>query len=189
MAKAGCTRSPVSARPSAMVSDLLKAIRLLILDVDGVLTTGEVLLDSHGREIKRFDVKDGLGIRLLQMAGIATAIATGRRSDALQHRCRELGIELLYDGLESKAQVVEAIVARTGLTSQQMAFAGDDLPDLPLMRRVGLAIAVADAHPLIRDHAQLVTRAAGGCGAVREMCERILKAQGLWDEAVKRFFA
>jgi 3-deoxy-D-manno-octulosonate 8-phosphate phosphatase (KDO 8-P phosphatase) len=168
-----------------MVSDRLKTIRILILDVDGVLTTGEVMLDSRGREIKRFDVKDGLGIRLLQKAGIQTAIATGRRSEALRHRCRELGIELLYDGLKDKVPVVESISTRTGLTARQMAFAGDDLPDLPLMRRVGLAIAVADAHPLVRNHAQLVTRARGGRGAVREICEHILKAQGLWDDIIK----
>jgi len=170
-----------------MVSDRLKTIRIMILDVDGVLTTGEVMLDSRGREIKRFDVKDGLGIRLLQKAGIQTAIATGRRSEALGHRCRELGIELLYDGLKNKVPVVESISARTGLTARQMAFAGDDLPDLPLMRRVGLAIAVADAHPLVRSHAQLVTRAPGGRGAVREICEHILKAQGLWDNIIKGF--
>ena len=172
-----------------MVSDRLKMIRLLILDVDGVLTAGEVVLDSRGRETKRFDVKDGLGIRLLQRAGIQTAIATGRRSEALRHRCRELGIELLYDGLEDKVLAAESIGTRTGLTVRQMAFAGDDLPDLPLMRRVGLAIAVADAHPLVRSHAQLVTRAPGGRGAVREICEQLLKAQGLWDNIIKGFAA
>ncbi len=170
-----------------MISELLKAVRLLILDVDGVLTTGEITLDSRGREIKRFDVKDGLGIRLLQRAGIPTAIATGRCSDALRHRCRELGIEMLFDDLADKTTVVEILSARTGLTPPQMAFAGDDLPDLALMGRVGLAIAVANAHPVVQRRAHLVTRAEGGRGAVREICESILNAQGRWDDIIGIF--
>lgn len=178
---------PVFPRLKAMISSRFKDIRLLILDVDGVLTTGEVILDSRGREIKGFNVKDGLGIRLLQKAGIRVAIATGRSSEALRRRCGELGIELTYDGLDSKAEVADKLCAHTGIAAQQMAFAGDDLPDLPLMTRVGLAIAVADAHPLVRSHAQFVTRAPGGRGAVREICEHILKAQGLWENTITGF--
>ena len=170
-----------------MIADCFKKIRLLILDVDGVLTTGEVLLDSRGQEIKRFSAKDGLGIRMLQKAGIRVAIATGRSSEALRYRCAELDIELVYDGLDHKADVADKIRAHTGIEVQHIAFAGDDLPDLPLMKRVGLAIAVADAHPVVRGRAQLVTRSAGGCGAVREMCEHILKAQGLWEETIQDF--
>ena len=187
MEKAAADRNGRGARRGVMIREAFKAIRLLILDVDGVLTSGEIRLDSRGREIKSFHVRDGLGIRLLQRAGIQTAIATGRRSDALEHRCRELGIALRFDGLSDKTAVLEAVTARTALAPRQMAFAGDDLPDLPLMSRVGLAIAVADAHPLVRERAQVVTRAPGGRGAVREICESILKAQGRWDEIIEDF--
>jgi 3-deoxy-D-manno-octulosonate 8-phosphate phosphatase (KDO 8-P phosphatase) len=169
------------------VSDELQRVRLLLLDVDGVLTDGAIVYDDSGAQTKVFDVRDGMGIRLLVTAGIAVGIVTGRRSEALVHRCRDLGIDLLFDGVADKASVLEAALRRTGLPARQVAFVGDDLPDLPLMRRVGVAIAVADAHETVRERALLVTRAAGGHGAVREICEQILKSQGLWEAAVSRF--
>lgn len=170
-----------------MVSGELKSIKLLLLDVDGVLTDGSIVYDDNGTQTKVFDVRDGLGIRLLITAGIAVGIVTGRRSEALVHRCRDLGIDLLFDGVADKASVLETTLVRTGLLAQEIAFVGDDLPDLPLMKRVGVAIAVADAHEKVRERALLVTRAAGGHGAVREICEQILKSQGLWETAVSRF--
>ena len=165
----------------------LKHIRLLLLDVDGVLTDGSIIYNDEGSETKIFNAKDGLGLRLAMSAGIEVAIVTGRRSKALRHRCDNLGIRYLYDGVGVKAQMLAEIVAQTGIGPEQAAFVGDDLPDLPLMRRVGLAIAVADAHDIIRDHAHWTTRATGGHGAVREICEALLTAKGLWDEIVSRY--
>ena len=165
----------------------LKHIRLLLLDVDGVLTDGSIIYNDDGSETKIFNAKDGLGLRLAMSAGIEVAIVTGRRSKALRHRCDNLGIRYLFDGVGDKAQMLAEIVAQTGIGPEQAAFVGDDLPDLPLMRRVGLAIAVADAHDIIRDHAHWTTRTPGGRGAVREICEALLTAKGLWDEIVSRY--
>ena len=134
-----------------------------------------------------FDPKDGLGIRLLMRAGIGVGIVTGRRSEALMHRCRDLGIELVFDGIDDKAAVLPEVENRTGIAAGQMAYAGDDLPDLPLMKRVGVALAVADAHEEVVSRADWVTRTAGGQGAVREICEAILKAQNLWEGALAQF--
>jgi 3-deoxy-D-manno-octulosonate 8-phosphate phosphatase (KDO 8-P phosphatase) len=167
--------------------DELKQIKLLLLDVDGVLTDGGIVYDSQGSETKAFDVRDGLGIKLLVQSGIAVGIVTGRRSAALSHRCRDLGIDMVFDAVADKASVLQEALERTGVRVHEVAFVGDDLPDLPLMRRVGVAIAVADAHEMVRAVALLITRAPGGRGAVREVCEQILKSQGLWDHVTGRF--
>lgn len=165
----------------------LKHIRLLLLDVDGVLTDGGIIYNEDGGEIKVFNAKDGLGLRLAMTAGITVGIVTGRRSKALRHRCENLGIRYLFDGVGDKAKMLPEIVAQTGIGPEQAAFVGDDLPDLPLMKRVGLAIAVADANGIVRQKADWTTRAPGGHGAVREVCEALLTAQGLWDEIIARF--
>lgn len=165
----------------------LKDIKLLILDIDGVLTDGSVVYHDDGTETKAFNVKDGLGIRLLMEAGIQICVATGRRSQALLHRCRDLGIEHIFDGISDKAAILDLILDRTGVAAAEAAFMGDDLPDLALMQRVGLAIAVADAAPAVLEKAQMVTAAKGGRGAVREVSETLLKAQGLWENILKRF--
>ena len=165
----------------------LKHIKLLILDVDGVLTDGSIIYNDNGVETKIFNVKDGLGIRLLMKAGITLCIATGRRSNALYNRCDNLGIEHIFDGLGDKAAILDPILNRTGVSTEQVAFIGDDLPDLALMKKVGLSIAVADAHKTVLKHADMVTSAKGGDGAVREVCEAILKAQGLWDNILEGF--
>jgi 3-deoxy-D-manno-octulosonate 8-phosphate phosphatase (KDO 8-P phosphatase) len=170
-----------------MMPNPLCRIKLLLLDVDGVLTAGGIVYDDSGAQTKIFNPKDGLGIRLLMGAGIGVGIVTGRRSEALMHRCRDLGIELVFDGIDDKAAVLSAIEKRTGIDAGQMAYAGDDLPDLPLMKRVGVAVAVADAHEEVTSRAAWVTRAGGGRGAVREICEAILKAQGLWEKALEPF--
>lgn len=167
--------------------DILKHIKMLLLDVDGVLTDGRIIYDERGAEIKEFNVKDGLGIRMLMSAGIQIGIVTGRSSPALQHRCNNLGIDLVLDGIQNKAAVLDNILHSHSITSDSIAFVGDDLPDLPLMRRVGVSISVADAHPLVAEHAHMITVSGGGNGAVREICDAILQAQGLWALALERF--
>ncbi|VFQ47275.1 KdsC family phosphatase [Desulfoluna butyratoxydans] len=170
-------------------TEKLASVDLLIMDVDGVLTQGEVTYCDDGSQIKFFNVKDGLGLRLLMDAGIQTAIVTGRSAGALQARVDNLGIPLLFDGVSDKAKALEEVVARSGVPAHRMAFMGDDLPDLPIMKRVGVSIAVADAVAEVRERAHLTTTHAGGKGAVRETCEAILKAKGLWDKAIERFLA
>lgn len=171
-----------------MVSDRLKNIKLLLLDVDGVLTDGSIIYSDNGPETKIFNVKDGLGIKLLMEAGIHLGVITGRRSNALSRRCKELGIDLIYDGVANKADALNRMLERTGFSVEEVACIGDDLPDLALMRRTGLSIAVADAHATLRENADIITSAKGGRGAVREVCEAILKAKGLWETVIERFW-
>jgi 3-deoxy-D-manno-octulosonate 8-phosphate phosphatase (KDO 8-P phosphatase) len=166
---------------------LFKPVRLLLLDVDGVLTDGTLFYTENSTETKAFNVKDGLGLRMLTRSGVVTGIVTGRSSAALARRCKELGISILYDNVTDKGAILEDILSRTRMKAGQVAFMGDDLPDIPLLRKVGLPIAVADAHPAVREAALFVTTAPGGKGAVREVCERILHARGLWEQAVCNF--
>jgi 3-deoxy-D-manno-octulosonate 8-phosphate phosphatase (KDO 8-P phosphatase) len=165
----------------------LKQIQLLLLDVDGVLTDGSIIYNDDGSETKIFNARDGFGLRLVMSAGIKVGIVTGRRSKSLRHRCDNLGIGLLFDGIRDKAEALEEIAAQTGIDSKRTAFVGDDLPDLPIMKHAGLSIAVADAHEIVRQKADWTTRAPGGHGAVREVCEALLMATGLWDELVERY--
>ncbi len=166
----------------------LARLKLLLLDVDGVLTDGTINYTDSGEEIKRFDSKDGLGMRLLMESGIRVGIITGRKSGALIHRCDNLGIDLVYDGVSDKAAVFDAVLQKTGVTAMQTGFAGDDLPDLPVLKKAGTAITVADAPACIKAHCDLVTFQKGGKGAVREICEAILKAGGKWETAVSKFY-
>ncbi len=170
-----------------MTHSILPTIELLLLDVDGVLTTGQVVYSDSGKEIKAFNVKDGFGLRMAMDNGIRVGIVTGRSSAALLHRCRNLGINLIFDNVSDKAAKLPDITGQTGIKAEQMAFIGDDLPDIPLMRRVGLAVAVADAVPEVIAMADMVTTAKGGCGAVREICEKLLKARKDWDSILERF--
>lgn len=162
----------------------LENIQLLLLDVDGVLTDGRIIYTDAGRQIKEFNVRDGLGIKLVQAAGIKVGIVTGRKSDALRHRCRDLGIAYLYEGVRQKGRLLERIVQQTGVDADRTAFVADDIPDLNLMGRIGLSIAVADAHELVKKHADWITSAPGGCGAVREVCEALLQARGIWEKII-----
>ena len=171
-----------------MIRDRLKQIKMVILDVDGVLTAGEIIYSDTGDQIKIFNVKDGIGIRLLKAAGLEVGIITGRQGKALQHRCENLGIELVFDGVVDKAKALVQVTEQTGVTQNAMAYIGDDLPDLPVMKSVALALAVADAHEMVKACAHMVTDAPGGKGAVREVSEAILKAQGLWDDLIQRLF-
>ena len=165
----------------------LKHIQLLLLDVDGVLTDGSIIYNDAGSETKIFNARDGFGLKLVLQAGIKVGIVTGRSSNALRHRCDNLGIRYLFDGIADKAIILEKIAAQTGVGPDNAAFVGDDLPDLPIMERAGLSIAVADAHEIVRQKAAWTTQARGGHGAVREVCEALLKAQGLWDQIMERY--
>ncbi len=173
----------------ASIKDKLSNISLLLLDVDGVLTNGQVIYDDDGKQTQIFNVKDGLGIRLMQESNLEVGIITGRSSQALLHRCHNLGIDLLFDGIRDKLDALKTIIKKRGIETDKIAFVGDDLPDLPVMGNVGLSIAVADAHPIVKNAADMVTRAAGGNGAVREVCEAILKANGMYDSLIKKLLS
>ena len=164
----------------------LEPIRLLVLDVDGVLTDGMLVYTNQGEERKRFCVRDGLAIRLLLKAGIEVAVLSGRASEAVSIRLRELGVkeELIIQGSRDKSRDLDAFVERTGVSDQQVAAVGDDLPDLPMLVRVGFSACPADAAPEVAVACHLVCGAQGGRGAVREVAELILKAQGRWVELV-----
>ena len=164
--------------------DKLTHIQLLLLDVDGVLTDGSIIYNDAGGETKIFNSRDGLGLKLVIQAGIKVGLVTGRSSGALRHRCQNLGIRHLFDGIADKAQIFDKIVAQTEVGPDKAAFVGDDLPDLPIMKLAGLAIAVADAHEMVRQKADWITQAPGGKGAVREVCEALLRARGIWDQIV-----
>jgi 3-deoxy-D-manno-octulosonate 8-phosphate phosphatase (KDO 8-P phosphatase) len=151
-------------------------IRLLVLDVDGVLTDGRLRYGPGGEVEKTFHVRDGAGIKAVQAAGIGVAVISGRRSEAVACRCRELGISEVHQGVEDKVAVLQALLRRQGLAGAQCACVGDDVPDVPLFALAGIAIAVADAHPAARAAAHRRTRLAGGSGAVREVCDWLLAA-------------
>ncbi len=168
-----------------MTSSKLSRIKLLLLDVDGVLTSGHIIYSNAGMETKAFHAKDGLGIKLLMNAGIDIGIVTGRSSEALFQRCNDLGIKLIFDGIKEKGAVLDTILSRTGLLAEQVAFMGDDLPDISLLKKVGVSIAVADAHESVKKSVDIITHKKGGDGAVREVCEMMLKANGLWDNIIE----
>jgi 3-deoxy-D-manno-octulosonate 8-phosphate phosphatase (KDO 8-P phosphatase) len=149
-------------------------IRLLLLDVDGVLTDGRLFFGPRGEVFKVFDVRDGFGLVQLQRAGVRVAVISGRRSPMVAVRCRELGVRHLHQGVADKLGVFARLCARLKLAPAACACVGDDLPDLPLMRAAGLSFAVADAHREVRRAADIVTRASGGRGAVREVCDHLL---------------
>jgi 3-deoxy-D-manno-octulosonate 8-phosphate phosphatase (KDO 8-P phosphatase) len=161
--------------------------RLLMMDVDGVLTDGRIIQDGHGHELKVFDVKDGHGIVMAHRAELRTALISGRASETVRHRAEELGIKLVFQNIWNKLEVYERILVDTALAPDEVAYVGDDLIDIPLLRRVGLAVAVADAVEEVKAAAHLVTQRPGGQGAVREVIEFILKAQGHWDRLIERY--
>ena len=166
----------------------LGKIRLLLLDVDGVMTDGRIVYDDHGNETKAFDVKDGHGLKLLQRAGIRVGIITGRQSPVVDRRAAELGIELIYQGAKDKLVPFREILHKTGLNVDEIAYVGDDLPDVPVLRRVGFAATVADAQAEVKPYVHYVTRHPGGRGAVREICDLLLKETGRWESVAARYF-
>ncbi|GKX56468.1 3-deoxy-D-manno-octulosonate 8-phosphate phosphatase [Leminorella grimontii] len=159
------------------------AIRLLICDVDGVMSDGLIYMGNHGEELKAFSVRDGYGIRCLLTSGVEVAILTGRKDKLVAERAKTLGIAHLYQGLSDKLVPFNKMLHELSLAPEQVAYIGDDLIDWPVMAQVGLAVAVADAHPWLLTKAHFVTRTPGGRGAVRELCDLILQAQGKLDDA------
>ena len=161
-----------------------KALKLMIFDVDGVLTDGGLRFGAEGEVIKTFNVLDGLGIKLLQQSGVAVAIISARQSPIVAKRAHDLGIKILLQGVHDKRTAFEATMTDTGLLAEQCGFMGDDVIDLPVMLRTGFAASVPNGHPEVRARAHLVTEAAGGKGAVREVCDFILKAQNNYEAAI-----
>jgi len=166
----------------------LNRIKLLLLDVDGVMTDGRIIYLNDGGEAKAFDVKDGHGLKLIQRAGIQVGIITGRQSDIVARRAAELGIGLVYQGAKDKMQPFMEILEKLGLEPSEVAYVGDDLVDLPVMRLVGFSATVADASDDIKPYVDLVTSRPGGRGAVREVCDFLLKQSSLWTSVTSRYF-
>jgi 3-deoxy-D-manno-octulosonate 8-phosphate phosphatase (KDO 8-P phosphatase) len=162
-----------------------RRIKLLLLDVDGVLTDGKIHLDDEGREMKVFDMHDGHGITLLHRAGIQVGIISGRSSRSVELRAKQLSIQEVHQGVADKVKVYEEILSRCRLKDEEVAYIGDDLVDLPLLRRVGLPVVVANAHEAVKKNVDWVTKRAGGAGAVREVVDHLLKSQGKWSELVE----
>jgi 3-deoxy-D-manno-octulosonate 8-phosphate phosphatase (KDO 8-P phosphatase) len=177
----------VGTKATATLNARAKKIRVLLMDVDGVLTDGRIWLlsrrDGTASEIKGFSAYDGAGLKLARAAGLRTGLITGRESSAVAQRARECEVEFVYQHRATKLGAFEEIMQTTGAAANEVAYVGDDLPDLPILERVGLAVAVANAVPEVKRAAHVVTRRAGGEGAVREAIELIVKAQGKWQEA------
>lgn len=169
------------------LDETVRRIRLLILDVDGVLTDGSIILDNEGNEFKAFHVRDGHGIKMLIRAGYLVAIITGRQSKIVERRAHELGITEVYQKCFNKSEAYRRIKAKYAVADEEVAYIGDDIVDVPLLRKVGLPIAVADAATEAKAAARLVTTHQGGRGAVREVCDLILKTTGKWDELVNDY--
>lgn len=160
----------------------------MVFDVDGVLTDGRIIYHDDGTELKVFDVQDGHGIKLLQRAGLEVALITGRSCRAVDQRARGLGIQRVYQGSKVKMEVYEQILAETGFQDHEMGYMGDDLIDIPVMRRVGFAVSVPNASPHVWPYAHYITRLGGGRGACREVCEMILQVQERWRQVTDRYF-
>jgi len=165
----------------------LENIKLLILDVDGVLTDGTVAINNDGSDTKFFNSIDGHGIRLWRRVGLKVAFLSGRTSEATACRAKELGVDYIFQDCHNKLAVIERLVGQLGLSVQELACIGDDLPDLPLISYVGFGVAVANAVDEVKQHADYVTTRRGGSGAVREVIEYILKDTGKWQELMKRY--
>lgn len=169
------------------INEKAKNIKLLILDVDGVMTDGSIILDNNGNELKRFYVRDGHGIKMLQKAGIKVAIITGRKSDVVDRRAAELGITDVYQKIFRKSVVYEELLNKYNLSDNNVAFMGDDIVDVELLMRAGLTAAPADADEEAKKHADIIMRKSGGRGAVREFTDLILKSTGFWEKVSGEF--
>jgi 3-deoxy-D-manno-octulosonate 8-phosphate phosphatase (KDO 8-P phosphatase) len=169
------------------ITGKLKRIKLLMLDVDGVMTDGGIIMDNEGRELKKFNVRDGHGIKVLQRYGIKIAIITGRKSKVVEYRAKDLEIKDVYQKVFNKKEVFEKILKKYKLAANETAFLGDDIIDIPVLRRVGFSAAVADAVDVVKKSVDYITKNKGGNGAVREVCEMILQAQGKWEEVAAKY--
>jgi 3-deoxy-D-manno-octulosonate 8-phosphate phosphatase (KDO 8-P phosphatase) len=169
------------------ILDKAKKIQLVIFDVDGVMTDGSLFMGDDGQEYKAFNSLDDHGMRMLQEGGITAAIITGRKSNVVEHRMKDLGVTRVYQGYRDKIPAYVALMGDIGLETDQVAYVGDDVVDLPIMTRVGFAIAVQDAHPYVKKHAHWITQNNGGQGAVRDVCELILEARGLLTQTLESY--
>lgn len=176
---------PFSIPPAVMAR--AAQIKLVLFDVDGVLTDGSLFYGDDGQEYKAFYSRDGLGMKILIASGIELGIITGRTSKLVEHRARNLGIAHLFQGCEEKFSPYDALTRKLGLKPEAVAFVGDDIVDLPIMSKVGLAIAVQDANYLVKRHAHWITPSGGGRGAAREVCELVMVAQGTYRAQMQRF--
>ena len=169
------------------ITEKAKKIKLVIFDIDGVLTTGALFIGDDGQEYKAFNSKDGHGLRMLQDSGVEVAIITGRTSNVVAHRAKDLGITRIYQGKREKLPAYEELIKETGLSHEQIAYVGDDVVDLPVMSKVGLAICVQDGHSFVKQHSHWITESNGGCGAGRDVCEMILDAQGNLNDMLQSY--
>jgi 3-deoxy-D-manno-octulosonate 8-phosphate phosphatase (KDO 8-P phosphatase) len=169
------------------INEKAARIRLLIFDVDGVLTDGSLFVGDDGQEYKAFNSRDGHGIKMLLKYGVEIAIITGRTSKVVEHRMANLGINHIYQGKLDKLPAYEELRAKLGISPEETAYVGDDVVDLPVMRQVGLAIAVQDAHPLVLRHSHWQTPSAGGRGAARDVCEMLMEAKGVLQDELGRY--
>ncbi len=163
-------------------------VKMVIFDIDGVLTDGKIVLDIHGVESKNFNVQDGTGIKYLIRSGIRVAFITGRRSGAVSMRARELGVEDVYQGAKEKLEAYQKLLEKYELHDDEVCYMGDDMPDIPVMRKVGFPVAVPGARLEVKNEAAYVTKVEGGAGAARELAEKILKDQGKWDTILSRYY-
>jgi len=168
---------------------LAAQVKLLLFDVDGVLTDARLVIGDDGQEYKAFNSRDGHGIKMLQRNGVAAGIITGRTSEVVKHRVRDLGIQYVHQGCKEKLPVYRQLLGELGLRPEQTAYVGDDVVDLPIMLEVGLAIAVQNAHPLVRQYAHWITPSIGGYGAAREACEMIMYAQGTYQTEMRKYLS
>jgi len=169
------------------VIEKAKQIKLLLLDVDGILTDGKLYFSNSGDEMKAFNILDGHGIKMLQESGVAVGIVTGRESQLVAKRANDLGITIVIQGSKDKSEAVRHIAQQQHVTKEQIAFMGDDYPDLPAMKVSGLTLTVANAHPAVAERVDWQSTSKGGEGAVREACDMIMKAQGHYDAALQQY--
>ncbi len=173
---------------SPEINEKLKIIKMLILDIDGVMTDGRIVYSGYGEELKFFDVQDGFGITLLNRAGIKTAIITAKKSKIVKHRARDLKVAKAYQGFIDKLIPFTNLLKTFNIKPEEVCFVGDDLIDIPVLKRVGLAVAVPNAVEEVKKCAHFITQNKGGRGAVREICDLILKSQDKWDLATSKYF-
>ncbi|MCK5916701.1 MAG: HAD family hydrolase [Deltaproteobacteria bacterium] len=169
------------------ISAKILPLKALIMDVDGVLTDGRVIIDSDGVESKQFDVRDGHGLKMLQRSGLVLALLTGRQSPVVNYRAAEIGIEIVFQRCHDKLLAYNQIRERLNLEDYEVAYVGDDVIDIPVLRQVGFAATVADADFELKAHVDWQSTKPGGRGAVRELCQLIMQTQGTWDEAMARY--
>lgn len=170
------------------VIDRARRVKLLIVDIDGVMTDGRIIYSIYGDELKFFDVQDGFGITLLNNAGIKSVIITAKKSRIVKLRARDMNVARAYQGYADKLIAFEDVLKRFNVLPEEICFAGDDLLDIPVLRRVGFAVSVPNAVEDVKGYAHYITSKAGGRGAVREICDLILKSQGKWDIATSKYF-